>query len=118
MPLVGIKNSVVFELKWILYFTEEKKAIISETQVGAKPILSIIFYKKHHFALSYALCISNFTAHRHFLPFFFFIAWILSYASKILSVISLLITKALCCSQIMSGRINFNLFTNILEITL
>lgn len=68
--------------------------------------------KKIHSTLSYAFIMSSFTAHSGFFLFLVLIACIHSYATSTLSMIILPGTKALCSSEIRTGRFCFSLFDN------
>lgn len=91
-------------------------SMAKSTHCSNNPNLSIIRLKKVHSTRSYALLISSLTT---ICPvrtcLLFHIQCNISNATVVLSVISLLGTKALCESEITLGRIVFNLFANTLD---
>jgi hypothetical protein len=92
IPLVGIIISVSIELKRTKYLTDETHDIINLTHRAAKPNLIIIFSKSPHSTLSYALCISSFSAHSPHFSLFLLMAWMHSYAMIMLPPTLLLIS--------------------------
>jgi glucan phosphoethanolaminetransferase (alkaline phosphatase superfamily) len=87
MSLVDVILSVSIELKWTMYLTKDTQTIINFTHRASKPNLIIIFSKNPYSTLSFALCISSLNARGPCFPLFVFIAWIHSYAIRILTVI-------------------------------
>ena len=91
-------------------------SIANSTHWSDNPILSIICWRKSHSTRSYALLISNLTAIWPIFPFLLFrIRWSISYATIVLSVISLSGTKVLWELGMTFGRMVFTLLASTFD---
>lgn len=98
-PLVGLNSVPFLPLKTTEYDTLLIHCKINETQLSQNSRLYIIFSIEIHSILSYALLTSNFKA-KDLIPYVLFLKECnSSYATRILSVIYLLGTKAPCVSS-------------------
>lgn len=86
------------------------------THLSENPILSVILRKNYHSTLSYALLMSSLIVIWPTLPCLLFLSLCsISYATKVLSEISLFGTKALWESEMMLGRIGLTQLAKTFE---
>ena len=101
------------------YSTVRMQQLIKEIHLLSKPKHSIIFSRKFHSILSYALLMSNFKIINPNLPFLLFLWWCkVSKAIRMLSEIRRLDMKALWVSDTSLGMIFLRWFAIVLEIIL